>query len=343
MSSDPLRKAQRDFLNGRYAKVIAQLEPLSLTYRDSHLFYYLIGSSCLFTGDIGGASTYLRRAEQLNFRHTKTLAALAAVHVRRGETDKAVQLYLDILEREPENRFAQKALYFLRSNSDSEKITKSVNSGGISVLYPKPAVGIRRSIKAVLVFALFGLFAYVLLCLTPNAIHRIKDAAPIRNGLENFNLSKEEKENPVSLSGSFDFILIDCPPSLGLLTVNAMTASTEVLVPIQCEYYALEGVSQLLTTIRLIQKNLNPNLGIIGILLTMFDKRVNLSTQVAKEVHRYFKEKVFRTIIPRNIKLTEAPSFGKPIFLYDIRSPGAMSYLNLANEVITRSKQGGGA
>ncbi|MDD4309162.1 MAG: ParA family protein, partial [Candidatus Cloacimonetes bacterium] len=107
-----------------------------------------------------------------------------------------------------------------------------------------------------------------------------------------------------------------------------------------CEYYALEGVSQLPTTIRLIQKNLNPNLGIIGILLTMFDKRVNLSTQVAKEVHRYFKEKVFRSVIPRNIKLTEAPSFGKPIFLYDIRSPGAMSYLNLASEVISRSKNG---
>jgi len=148
------------------------------------------------------------------------------------------------------------------------------------------------------------------------------------------------KEALQPILNDYDFILIDCPPSLGLLTVNAMTASTEVLVPIQCEYYALEGVSQLLTTIRLIQKNLNPSLGVIGILLTMFDKRVNLSTQVAKEVHRYFKEKVFRTIIPRNIKLTEAPSFGKPIFLYDIRSPGAMSYLNLATEVINRSKQG---
>ena len=137
---------------------------------------------------------------------------------------------------------------------------------------------------------------------------------------------------------SFEYIIIDCPPSLGLLTVNAMTAATEVLVPIQCEYYALEGVSQLLTTIRLIQKNLNPGLNILGVLFTMFDKRVNLSLQVAKEVLRYFKEKVFRTIIPRNVKLTEAPGFGKPIFLYDIRSPGAMSYLNLANEVINRSK-----
>lgn len=135
----------------------------------------------------------------------------------------------------------------------------------------------------------------------------------------------------------YDYIIIDCPPSLGLLTVNALTAATDLLVPIQCEYYALEGVSQLLSTIRLIQKNLNPNLNIIGVLLTMFDRRVNLSMQVAKEVRRYFKEKVFRTIIPRNIKLTEAPSFGKPIFLYDIRSPGAMSYLELATEVIERT------
>ncbi|MFW5628126.1 MAG: ParA family protein [Candidatus Cloacimonadaceae bacterium] len=145
------------------------------------------------------------------------------------------------------------------------------------------------------------------------------------------------KEALQPILNDWDYILIDCPPSLGLLTVNAMTASTDVIVPIQCEYYALEGVSQLLTTIRLIQKNLNPGLGIMGILLTMYDKRVNLSMQVAKEVHRYFKEKVFRSVIPRNIKLTEAPSFGKPIFLYDIRSPGAMSYLNLANEVVERS------
>jgi chromosome partitioning protein len=146
------------------------------------------------------------------------------------------------------------------------------------------------------------------------------------------------KEALAPIQGDWDFILIDCPPSLGLLTVNAMTASTDLIVPIQCEYYALEGVSQLLTTIRLIQKHLTPALTIHGILRTMFDKRVQVGMQVAKEVHRYFKEKVFRSVIPRNIKLTEAPSFGKPIFLYDIRSPGAMSYLNLANEVIERSK-----
>ncbi|MDD2331868.1 MAG: AAA family ATPase [Candidatus Cloacimonetes bacterium] len=144
------------------------------------------------------------------------------------------------------------------------------------------------------------------------------------------------KEAIQPVLNEYDFILIDCPPSLGLLTVNAMTASSDVLVPIQCEYYALEGVSQLLTTIRLIQKNLNPQLNILGILLTMFDKRLNLSLQVAKEVRRYFKEKVFNSIIHRNVKLTEAPSHGKPIFLYDIKCSGAMNYLNLAGEVIER-------
>jgi chromosome partitioning protein len=145
------------------------------------------------------------------------------------------------------------------------------------------------------------------------------------------------KEALQPVLNDYDYIIVDCPPSLGLLTVNAMTASTDLIVPIQCEYYALEGVSQLLATIRLIQKNLNPSLNIMGVLLTMFDKRVNLSMQVAREVRRYFKEKAFRTIIPRNIKLSEAPGFGKPIFLYDIRSPGAMSYLNLAGEVVERT------
>jgi len=148
------------------------------------------------------------------------------------------------------------------------------------------------------------------------------------------------KEAVVPLAEKYDYIIIDCPPSLGLLTVNALTACSDVLVPIQCEYYALEGVSQLLTTIRLIQKSLNPSLNILGVLLTMFDKRLNLSVQVAKEVRRYFKEKVFHTIISRNIKLTEAPGFGKPIFLYDIKSPGAYNYLALASEVLERYQQG---
>jgi chromosome partitioning protein len=134
----------------------------------------------------------------------------------------------------------------------------------------------------------------------------------------------------------YEFILIDCPPSLGLLTVNALTACTDVLIPIQCEYYALEGVSQLLNTIRLIQKSLNPDLNILGVVLTMFDKRLNLSNQVAKEVRRYFRDKVFKSLIYRNVKLSEAPSFGKSIFQYDMKSIGAKNYFQLAAEVIAR-------
>ncbi len=134
----------------------------------------------------------------------------------------------------------------------------------------------------------------------------------------------------------YEYIVIDCPPSLGLLTVNALTACTDVIIPIQCEYYALEGVSQLLTTIRLIKNGLNPDLKIMGILLTMYDRRLNLSQQVAKEVRRYFQQQVFNTIIHRNVKLSEAPSFGKSIFHYDIKSPGALSYLEFAKEVIVR-------
>ncbi|MCK4654103.1 MAG: ParA family protein [Candidatus Cloacimonetes bacterium] len=138
------------------------------------------------------------------------------------------------------------------------------------------------------------------------------------------------------IQDEYDYIIVDCPPSLGLLTVNALTACTDVLIPIQCEYYALEGVSQLLTTVRLIQKGLNSDLNIMGILLTMYDRRLNLSRQVAKEVRRYFQEQVFNSIIHRSVKLSEAPSFGKSIFHYDIKSPGSRSYLQLAKEVILR-------
>lgn len=134
----------------------------------------------------------------------------------------------------------------------------------------------------------------------------------------------------------YDYTIIDCPPSLGLLTVNALSACTEVIIPIQCEYYALEGVSQLLNTIRLIKKNLNKNLEILGVLLTLYDRRLNLSQQVAKEVRRYFQEKVFNSIIHRSVKLSEAPSFGKSIFHYDIKSRGALNYFSLAKEVISR-------
>lgn len=132
----------------------------------------------------------------------------------------------------------------------------------------------------------------------------------------------------------YDFILIDCPPSLGLLTVNALTAADTILVPIQCEYYALEGLSQLMNTVRIVQKHLNPALKVEGVVLTMFDARTNLSIQVVEEVKKYFGNKVYRTIIPRNVRLSEAPSFGLPIILYDERSKGAESYMELAEEVI---------
>ena len=137
-----------------------------------------------------------------------------------------------------------------------------------------------------------------------------------------------------SIREEYDYILIDCPPSLSLLTLNALTASDSVLIPIQCEYYALEGLGQLLNSIRLVQKHLNHNLKIEGILLTMYDRRLNLSRQVEDEAKQYFADKVYRTAIPRNVRLSEAPSFGRPIILYDILSSGAESYMSLAREVI---------
>jgi chromosome partitioning protein len=136
----------------------------------------------------------------------------------------------------------------------------------------------------------------------------------------------------------YDFILVDCPPSLGLLTVNALTAVDSVMIPIQCEYYALEGLSQLLGTIRIVQKNLNPRLEIEGVLLTMYDPRLNLARQVKEEAEEYFGDKVYRTVIPRNVRLSEAPSFGKPVILYDILSVGAASYMKLAEELIERCR-----
>lgn len=139
----------------------------------------------------------------------------------------------------------------------------------------------------------------------------------------------------------FDYILIDCPPSLGLLTINALTAADSVLVPIQCEYYALEGLTQLMNTINLIKKNINHGLEIEGVVLTMFNARTNLSIQVVDEVKKYFKGKVYGTIIPRNIRLGEAPSFGKPISLYDPHSKGAEAYEELAKELIERNGEAG--
>ncbi len=133
-----------------------------------------------------------------------------------------------------------------------------------------------------------------------------------------------------------EFILIDCPPSLGFLTINALTAADSVLIPIQCEYLALEGVTQMIETLRRIKRALNPRLEVEGVLLTMFDERTNLSRQVADEVNQFFKGAVYETVIPRNIRLGEAPSFGKPIFLYDSRSKGAHAYLDLAKEILDR-------
>jgi chromosome partitioning protein len=147
------------------------------------------------------------------------------------------------------------------------------------------------------------------------------------------------KKRLEEIKDQFDFIFIDCPPSLGFLTINAITASNYVLVPLQCEYYALEGLSQLLDTLKAVKKGLNPNLKIIGILLTMYDARNNLSAQVQEEVRGHFKGTVFDTIIPRNVRLSEAPSYGKPIILYDAQSRGSRSYLDLAKEVINRGEK----
>ena len=141
---------------------------------------------------------------------------------------------------------------------------------------------------------------------------------------------------------SYDYIFIDCPPSLGLLTVNALVAADSVLVPVQCEYYALEGVGNLMQTIRRVQSFLNQSLELEGLLLTMFDARNNLSHQVVQDVRRHFASKVFNTIIPRNVRLSEAPSFGKPVVLYDITSRGATSYLSLSKEIMDAEGNGNG-
>lgn len=132
----------------------------------------------------------------------------------------------------------------------------------------------------------------------------------------------------------YDYVLIDCPPSLGLLTINALVAAETVLIPIQCEYYALEGVSQLLSTVNLVKNNLNPGLSLEGVVMTMFDARTNLSIQVVDEIKKHFRGKVFRSIVPRNVRLSEAPSHGMPIFMYDAKSRGAEVYEELAKEVI---------
>ncbi|MCD6097959.1 ParA family protein [bacterium] len=147
------------------------------------------------------------------------------------------------------------------------------------------------------------------------------------------------KELLTTASKDYELVIVDTPPSLGVLTLNSLVAAESIIIPIQCEYYALEGLGQLLGTIRRIQKRLNPRLRIEGILLTMFDKRLNLSWQVAEEIRDYFRDAVFETIIYRNVRLSEAPSFGKPVILYDIHSRGAQNYIALAEEIIERNEK----
>jgi chromosome partitioning protein len=142
------------------------------------------------------------------------------------------------------------------------------------------------------------------------------------------------KDALTSVDGKYEYVLIDCPPSLGLLTINALTAASEVIIPVQAEFYALEGLSQLTTIVRRIKEALNPDLTILGVLITMFDSRQRLATEVLDEVHRYFPDRVFATQIPRNVRLSEAPSYGKPAVLFDVKSRGAQAYLSLAREVI---------
>jgi chromosome partitioning protein len=144
----------------------------------------------------------------------------------------------------------------------------------------------------------------------------------------------------VEIEDKYDFIFIDCPPSLSLLTLNALTSANSVLIPVQCEYFALEGLGQLLNTINIVKKSLNEDLAIEGVLLTMYDKRLRLSNQVVEEVKKYFGEKVYETIIQRNVRLSEAPSYAKPVILYDASSAGAQNYISLASEILQRSKLG---
>ncbi len=152
-----------------------------------------------------------------------------------------------------------------------------------------------------------------------------------------FNKTDQLKKNIIKIKDNFDYIIIDCPPSLGILTTNALKASNSVIIPVQCEFFALEGIMQLLNTIMLAQRRLNPELDIEGVLLTMLDSRTNLGLEVVQDIRSYFKEKVYDTIIPRLIRLSEAPSHGKPIIAYDFHSKGNQAYLNLAKEVIDRN------
>jgi chromosome partitioning protein len=163
-------------------------------------------------------------------------------------------------------------------------------------------------------------------------------------GAEIEMIDRDQRENILkraieSAREKYDFVIIDCPPSLGLLTINALTASDSIVIPVQCEYFALEGLGQLLNTIKIVRQHLNPELDIEGVLLTMYDTRTRLSNQVADEVKRYFDDRVFKSVIARNVRLAEAPSFGKPALLYDSTSVGSKNYLALAREIIKNNKK----
>lgn len=173
------------------------------------------------------------------------------------------------------------------------------------------------------------------LYLAPSSVDLVGAEVELRDAIGREHYLRKALE---PINGEYDYVLIDSPPSLGLLTINGLTAAQSVVVPMQCEYFALEGISQLMTTIDRVRDAVNPGLEIEGIVLTMFDERMNLSRQVAEEVKSHFGEKVYETVIPRNVRLGEAPSFGKPIILYDIRSRGSEAYINLAKEFIRRAE-----
>jgi chromosome partitioning protein len=155
--------------------------------------------------------------------------------------------------------------------------------------------------------------------------------------VERKNRERMMRASVMSVRENYDYVIIDCPPSLGLITLNMLAAADALLIPLQCEYYALEGLSQLLNTVHLIQRSVNPRLAIDGVLLTMYDARLNLSRQVATEAREYFGSQVFETVVPRNVRLAEAPSFGKPIILYDVASVGAQAYVSVARELMARN------
>lgn len=182
--------------------------------------------------------------------------------------------------------------------------------------------------------------------IVPNVHFKHLDVAPATPDLAGAEVELVDRKNRelvmrsavASIRAQYDYILIDCPPSLGLITLNMLAAADALLIPLQCEYYALEGLSQLLNTVHLIQRSVNPTLAIDGVLLTMYDARLNLSRQVAAEAREYFGSEVFEAVVPRNVRLAEAPSFGKPIILYDVSSVGAKAYMTVAKELMSRKK-----